>query len=68
VEMVAAVADYGGLPVIVGGGIRSPRQAEERVEAGASFIVVGNRLEGKPDPSFITDMADAIHTTVKTII
>lgn len=68
VEMVAAVADYGGLPVIVGGGIRSPRQAEERVGAGASFIVVGNRLEGKPDPAAISDMADAIHTTVKTII
>lgn len=68
VEMVSAVADSGGLPVIVGGGIRSPRQAEERVNAGASFIVVGNRLEGKPDPAAISDMADAIHTTVKTII
>lgn len=68
VETVAAVADYGNLPVVVGGGIRSPRQAEERVGAGASFIVIGNRLEGKPEPSFITDMADAIHTTVKTII
>lgn len=68
VEMIAAVADYGGLPVIVGGGIKSPRQAEQRVLAGASFVVVGNRLEGKPDPAFVIDMADAIHTMVKTSI
>jgi phosphoglycerol geranylgeranyltransferase len=67
-EMIAAVADYGGLPVIVGGGIRSPREAEQRVLAGASFVVVGNRLEGKPAPAFVMDMADAIHTMVKTSI
>lgn len=68
VEMIAAVADYSGLPVIVGGGIKSPHQAEQRVAAGASFIVVGNRLEGKPDLMLITDMADAIHSMVKTHI
>ncbi|MDD4053190.1 MAG: geranylgeranylglyceryl/heptaprenylglyceryl phosphate synthase [candidate division Zixibacteria bacterium] len=68
VEMIAAVADYGGLPVIVGGGIKSPHQAEQRVAAGASFVVVGNRFEGKPDLMLITEMADAIHTMVKTSI
>ncbi len=65
-DMTAAVAEYGGLPVIVGGGIKTPREAERQVQSGASFVVVGNRLEEKPDNHFIMEMAEAIHTGVPT--
>lgn len=33
------------LPLIVGGGIRTPADAEGQLEAGADYIVVGNALE-----------------------
>ena len=44
-EMIAAVRKSTTLPLIAGGGIRSPEQAEQAVSAGADFIVVGNALE-----------------------
>lgn len=66
-RMIRAVVDYGGLPAIVGGGIRTPEQAAARVEAGASFIVVGSRLEYESDRGYTTEMADAIHTSIKMI-
>jgi phosphoglycerol geranylgeranyltransferase len=33
------------LPLIVGGGIRTPRDADKRLKAGADFFVIGNALE-----------------------
>lgn len=33
------------LPIIVGGGIRTPDDGEMRIKAGADFIVIGNVLE-----------------------
>ncbi len=33
------------IPLIVGGGIRTPELAAQKVQAGADFIVVGNALE-----------------------
>ncbi len=47
-EMIAAVKQSVALPVIVGGGIRTLREAELVLKAGADIIVVGNALE---DPS-----------------
>ncbi len=67
-RMIRAVAEYGQLPVIVGGGIRRPEEASSRVEAGASFIVIGTRLEYENDFTYISEMADAVHCTSKAII
>lgn len=66
-EMVTAVADYCGLPVIVGGGIRSPEEAAEMVRAGASFIVIGTRLEFEDDYRYMADMAEAVHSSARTL-
>lgn len=66
-RMIRAVVEYGGLPVIVGGGIRTPEEATARVEAGASFVVIGTSLEFEDDLGRITEMAEAIHTTSKTL-
>lgn len=62
VDMIEAVTDYVSIPVIAGGGIRTPEAAAERVEAGASFIVVGSVLEQRVDTRLIQSFADAIHT------
>lgn len=67
-EMIAAVADYCNLPVIVGGGIRRPEQAAARVRAGASFIVVGSRMEFEDDFGYMADMAEAIHVSARSMI
>ncbi len=49
------------LNVIVGGGIKTPDQARERVEAGAHAIVIGNLFETSKDPALFKDFANAIH-------
>lgn len=60
-EMIAAVKENVPLPMILGGGIRTPEEAFERAEAGADFIVTGNVLEKNRDPKLIKAFADAIH-------
>lgn len=67
-DMISTVADYCELPVIVGGGIRRPEQAAARVQAGASFIVVGTRMEFEDDFSYMADMADAVHVSLRSMI
>ncbi|MFK8009125.1 MAG: geranylgeranylglyceryl/heptaprenylglyceryl phosphate synthase, partial [Saprospiraceae bacterium] len=47
------------IPVVVGGGIRTPEKAYQNVKAGADVIVVGNAIE--KDPSLIKEMSAAIH-------
>jgi putative glycerol-1-phosphate prenyltransferase len=60
-EMIQAVSQAVSVPVIVGGGIRSPLEAREKVEAGASFIVVGNAFEQRREKSYLREMIDAVH-------
>lgn len=58
-SMIRAVSQMVEIPLIVGGGIRTPEQARANVEAGADVVVVGNAIE--KSPSLITDIAAAIH-------
>ena len=44
-EMVSKVSSALDIPVIAGGGIKTPKQAQELAEAGASAIVTGTVLE-----------------------
>lgn len=60
-EMIREVTNYSSLPIIAGGGIRTPEQARERVQAGASFIVTGNALENMTDGNMIREFASAVH-------
>jgi len=59
--MIEAVTGYINIPVIVGGGIKTPEEARKKVEAGASFIVTGNVLEKGSDLNLIREFADAVH-------
>lgn len=58
-SMIDAVSSAINIPLIVGGGIKSPEQAFKNVKAGADIIVVGNAIE--KDPQLIIDMAAAVH-------
>lgn len=62
-EMVAEVTEYVSLPLIVGGGIRTPEEAHRKVKAGASFVVTGNVLEKRIDSNLIKEFAASVHTT-----
>ena len=60
-EMVKAVSHQCSIPVIVGGGIRTPQTAREKVENGASIIVTGNYFEDENNWDLIRDFASAVH-------
>ena len=60
-SMIQAVKSAVDIPVVVGGGLKNPRNCSERVAAGASFVVVGNSLERKFDPAFLSEMVAAVH-------
>lgn len=59
-SMIRAVRRNIDIPLIVGGGIRSPERALAGIHAGADLIVVGNAVE--KSPSLILEMADAVHS------
>lgn len=61
-EMLKAISHTSKLPLIVGGGIRTPEEARKKVEAGASFVVTGTVTELNNHHSFIKEFADAVHT------
>lgn len=60
-DMIRQVRDYISVPLIVGGGIRDPQIASEKVDAGADFIVIGSVLEEQGSERLIQDFSDAIH-------
>jgi phosphoglycerol geranylgeranyltransferase len=59
-QMIGAVSKYCQLPIIVGGGIRTPEEAGNKVTAGASFVVTGTIVE-ESGLQLIRSFADAIH-------
>lgn len=59
--MVAAVSRSVSLPLIVGGGIRTPGDAAAKVRAGASLIVVGTHFEDPAHIDGIAAFARAVH-------
>jgi len=59
--MVKAVRGYVSIPLIVGGGLRTPSEARLRAKAGANFVVIGTALEGEKEVRRLQDFAKAIH-------
>jgi phosphoglycerol geranylgeranyltransferase len=57
-SMIEAVSGAVSVPLIVGGGIRTPEKIAANVRAGADVVVVGNALE--KDPTLIREMAAAV--------
>jgi len=60
-EVIGAIRDYVSLPIIVGGGIKQPAVAQDKVRAGASFVVIGDVLEKRGSQKLAREFADAIH-------
>jgi phosphoglycerol geranylgeranyltransferase len=54
-DMIETVSNTVQIPLIVGGGIRTPEKVAENYQAGADLIVVGNILE--TDPGLMRELA-----------
>lgn len=57
--MIEAVSQATDIPLIIGGGIRTPERASAGVRAGADIIVVGNAIE--QDRHLMVELAQAVH-------
>ncbi len=58
--LIAEVAAYADIPLIVGGGIRTPEEVESKIKSGASFVIVGNHFE-KSGYGKLLEFARAAH-------
>ncbi len=58
-EMIRAVKDSISIPLIIGGGIRTPEAAKAAREAGADIIVTGTLIEQCDDLSKLTAVVKA---------
>lgn len=56
--MISHVKQSIEVPLIVGGGIRTPEQARKSARAGADLLVIGNAIE--KSPSLINEIAHSI--------
>lgn len=61
-EMIEHVSRNIDIPLIVGGGIKTPEKVRENCRAGAQVIVVGNAIE--KDLSLLKELSAAVHSEV----
>lgn len=61
VEMIHAAAATIDIPILTGGGLHTPDDCAERIEAGASFIVMGTRLEYDKSLNLLRELTAASH-------
>lgn len=60
-EIVKSVSKVCSIPIIVGGGLRDPKDVADKVNCGASIIIAGNFFEDEKNWSSIKDFASATH-------
>lgn len=63
-DMIRAVRSEVAVPLIIGGGIKTPAQAITALQAGADIIVVGNAIE--KDENLIVELAKAINGYIES--
>ncbi|MCP5062336.1 MAG: geranylgeranylglyceryl/heptaprenylglyceryl phosphate synthase [Ignavibacteriae bacterium] len=61
-EMIEMVSRQVTVPVVVGGGIRTPEEAGQKVKAGAKIIITGNFFENKNNWELVSQFAEAVHS------
>ena len=60
-EMIKAVKSHIEVPLIVGGGIKTPKEAYQKAKAGADYVVIGTVLEDLKNYNIIKEFAEAVH-------
>ncbi|MFQ5608468.1 MAG: geranylgeranylglyceryl/heptaprenylglyceryl phosphate synthase [Candidatus Zixiibacteriota bacterium] len=61
-EMISKVSHAVDIPLIVGGDIVTPGDAEKKISSGASFVVIGTRFESPGSTAKLHEFADACHS------
>jgi phosphoglycerol geranylgeranyltransferase len=64
-SMIEQVKQNIGVPLIAGGGLRTPEQAGEVAGAGADIVVIGTAFE--KNSGLVSEMAEAVHKASKII-
>jgi len=67
-EIVKAVSDQCSVPIVVGGGIKTPLAARDKVENGAKIIVTGNFFENENNWDLVRSFADAVHIRKPVVV
>ena len=57
-KMINLISKSVDIPLIIGGGIKTPQKAIEVLEAGADIVVVGNAIE--TNPNLLKEITDGI--------
>jgi putative glycerol-1-phosphate prenyltransferase len=60
-EMIRMLRSLLNIPLIVGGGIRTPECAAEKVAAGAAIVIIGNHFENDQNRNQLRAFAEAVH-------
>ena len=60
-EMVHYVNENLDIPLMIGGGLTTPRACADKVSSGASFVVVGNHFEDDSDFGKLIEFTAAVH-------
>jgi len=60
-KMITQISKCVSIPIIVGGGISTPKIANEKSQAGAKIIVIGNYFENDSNMNLLKEFSDAIH-------
>lgn len=60
-ELISAVTSFISLPVIAGGGIKTPAEAAQKIRVGAKIVVVGNHFEKGNAFQLLAEFASACH-------
>ena len=60
-EIIKQCADNLNINIIVGGGINTPEEAESKIIAGASMVVIGSIFETSNNEMLMKNFSDAIH-------
>ncbi len=66
ISMIEQVKQNLTIPLIAGGGLRTPEAVNQAAVAGADIIVIGNAFE--KNSGMISEMTDAVHSASKNII
>ncbi|MDP4129723.1 MAG: geranylgeranylglyceryl/heptaprenylglyceryl phosphate synthase, partial [Bacteroidota bacterium] len=59
-EMIQLVSSFIEVPLLIGGGIKTPEKVYLNAKAGADLIIVGNAIE--KDASLLSEMVSALQS------